>query len=256
VLLPIGDAPNSRGVPVVNYLLIAANVAVYVLVTMPLAGAAPAPGDPALPAYLRAIAHTLGPHVVTAAFARQVSAYDLYLFTHGFRPSAPTATGVFASMFLHADIMHLGGNMLFLWIYGDNVEQRLGRIGYLLTYLATGVAAVGLHWLGARTSELPIVGASGAISGVLGCYFVWFPRNIVRLLWLIPPFIGEIIEVRARLLLGFYLIAENLLPYLFSTRGGGGVAHGAHIGGFIAGLVIAWLLPRPRADVDGQYVGA
>jgi membrane associated rhomboid family serine protease len=252
VLLPIGDAPNAGRVPIVTYLLIAANVAVYLLVTAPLSGVAPAPGDPAIAAYLRAISHTLGPQVATPAFARQVSAYDLYLFTHGFRPVAPSVGGLFASMFLHADIVHLGGNMLFLWIYGDNVERRLGRVRYLATYLATGVAAVGLHWLGARDSELPIVGASGAISGVLGCYFIWFPRNVVRLLWLMPPFIGDVVEVRARVVLGFYLIADNLLPYVLA-RGAGGVAHGAHIGGFVAGVAIAWLSRRPPEPAYPAY---
>jgi hypothetical protein len=87
------------------------------------------------------------------------------------------------------------------------------------------------------------VGASGAISGVLGCYFVWFPRNVVRLLWLIPPLIGHVFEVPARVVLGLYLVADNLLPYLVSS-GESGVAHGAHIGGFVAGVALAWALDR------------
>jgi hypothetical protein len=99
------------------------------------------------------------------------------------------------------------------------------------------------HWAGAPASPLPVVGASGAISGVLGCYFVWFPRNIVRLLWLIPPFVGHVIEVRARIVLGFYLVAENLLPYLL-TSDDTGVARGAHIGGFVAGVALAWVADR------------
>jgi hypothetical protein len=85
---------------------------------------------------------------------------------------------------------------------------------------------------------------------VLGCYFVWFPRNIVRLLWLIPPFIGHVIEVRARIVLGFYLVAENVLPYLLTSEEGG-VARGAHIGGFVAGLALAWLADRRGTRATG-----
>ena len=105
-------------------------------------------------------------------------------------------------MFLHAGFLHLFGNMLFLWIYGDNVEHRLGHVPYLFWYLATGVAATLFHMLGASGSQIPLVGASGAISGMLGFYFVWFPRNQVRLLWLLPPFVMQVFEVPARLVLG------------------------------------------------------
>ena len=90
-----------------------------------------------------------------------------------------------------AGFLHLFGNMLFLWIYGDNVEHRLGQVRYLLWYLATGIAATLFHTLRASHSDIPLVGASGAISGVLGFYFVWFPRNHVRLLWLLPPFLMQ-----------------------------------------------------------------
>src|SRR5262249_56519789 len=104
---------------------------------------------------------------------------------------------------------------------------------YLICELATGIAATRFHVLGAPHSQIPLVGASGAISGVLGFYFVWFPRNRVRLLWLLPPFVMQVFEVPARLVLGVYLVLENLLPYLI-VRGDAGVAHGAHIGGVVA----------------------
>jgi membrane associated rhomboid family serine protease len=252
VVLPIGDAPNPRGVPVGTYLLIAINVAVFALVTLPLSGVHPAPDDPRLGAYLRAVSHAVGGRVPLGVLARETTAYDLFVFTHGFRPAAPSLVDLFVSLFLHAGLMHLAGNMLFLWIYGDNVERRLGIVRYLLVYLGTGVAATTAHWAGAPDSALPVVGASGAISGVLGCYFVWFPRNIVRLLWLIPPFLGQVIEVRARIVLAFYLVADNLLPYLL-TSGEGGVAHGAHIGGFVAGVAVAWLADRRGIGSSGGY---
>ncbi|MFQ5990145.1 MAG: rhomboid family intramembrane serine protease, partial [Candidatus Methylomirabilales bacterium] len=144
----------------------------------------------------------------------------------------------------HAGFMHLFGNMLFLWIYGDNVEHRLGRVPFLCWYLATGVAATLFHTLFDLDSPLPLVGASGAISGVLGFYFIWFPRNTVRLLIFFFYFIN-VITVPARFVLGFYLLVDNLLPFLV-TRGmeGGGVAHGAHIGGFLGGLAVAWFMDR------------
>ena len=104
-------------------------------------------------------------------------------------------------MFLHGGFMHLFGNMLFLWIYGDNVEKRLGMIPFVLWYLATGAAATLFHAAVFSTSDVPLVGASGAISGVLGFYFVWFPRNTVRVLLFLPPFIMQVIQIPARIVL-------------------------------------------------------
>lgn len=245
MVLPIGDAPNPRGVPVVTWLLIAANVMVYVWIALPLGAVRPAPDDPLLREYLREVSVAVGDRVSPAALARQVTVYDLFVYAYGFRPAAPALGDLFVSLFLHAGLLHLAGNMLFLWIYGDNVERRLGAVPYLAAYLASGVVATLAHWAGAPGSVLPVVGASGAISGVLGFYFVWFPRNVVRLLWLIPPFLGQVFQVPARVVLGFYLIADNLLPYLLAS-GEGGVAHGAHIGGFVAGVALAWASDRRR----------
>jgi membrane associated rhomboid family serine protease len=244
MVLPIGDAPNPRSPAVVTWLLIAANVAVYVLVSMPLSVRPVDPGDPALQEYLRVMVDATRGQVSPARLLHEATAYDLFVFTHGFRPAAPSLVDLFASMFLHAGFLHLAGNMLFLWIYGDNVEHRLGAGRYLVAYLATGVAATAFHAVGDLRSAIPMVGASGAISGVLGFYFVWFPRNHVRLLWLLPPFVMQVFEVPARLVLGAYLVLENVLPYLVSEAGGPGVAHGAHIGGFVAGLGAAWVLDR------------
>jgi membrane associated rhomboid family serine protease len=243
VILPIGDAPNPRGVPWVTYLLIGANVSVFLLVTVPLGSAAPHPGDPALAEYLRVMTRVVGDRVSLQEFLRQVSEYDLFVFQWGFRPAAPAVRPLFFSLFLHGSVLHLAGNMLFLWIYGDNVEHRLGRIRYLVAYLGTGIAATLFHWLTSIGSPVPSIGASGAISGVLGFYFLWFPRNQVRLLWLFPPFFMDVFLVPARLVLGLYLVADNLLPFLLA-RGATGVAYGAHIGGFLAGLGGAWLSAR------------
>ncbi len=242
-MLPLGDAPNPRGVAWVTSLLIALNVAVYVLVTVPLSSVRPDPRDPRLAEYALTISDALDGRLSPRQVAAQATEYDLFVFTHAFRPAEPTVADLFAALFLHASFLHLFGNMLFLWIYGDNVEHALGRVQYLLAYLGTGVAATLAHAAAAAGSEVPSLGASGAISGVLGFYFVWFPRNRVRLLVLWFPFMARVIEVPARVVLGLYLVADNLLPFLL-TASETGVAYGAHIGGFVAGLAAAWLIDR------------
>ena len=247
MVFPIGDAPNPKGAPIVTYLLIAANVAVFLLISVPLGSQRPPADDPALQEYLRVMSHAMPDRVARQQLLSQVSAYDLFVFDWGFRPARPTVVDLFTCMFLHGGFLHLFGNMLFLWIYGDNVEHVLGRVRFLFWYLATGVAATLFHLLGARTSEIPLVGASGAISGILGFYFLWFPRNSVRLLWLLPPFVMQVFELPARIILGVYLVMDNLLPYLVAS-GEGGVAHGAHIGGFLAGLAAAWFMGRRDLD--------
>lgn len=254
MFIPIGDAPNPRGVPYVTYAIIALNIAVYVLVTFPLSSVAPDPRDPALSEYIRSIAPAVGHRMPVEALLRSLSEYDLFVFAHAFRPADPSLSGLLFSLFLHAGLMHLAGNMLFLWIYGDNVEQRLGRDRYVLAYFGTGIVASLAHWMMAPGSPIPTIGASGAISGVLGFYFVFFPRNHVRLLLLFP--FMQLILVPARLVLGLYVIADNILPLLVSA-GEGGIAYGAHIGGFFAGLGTAWVLDRRGVrQAPREYAGA
>ena len=250
MILPLGDAPNPRGIPFITYALILANCAVYLLVTLPLSAQAPDPNDPALWEYIRLVTGILPAGVPVEEILSHTSAYDLLVFQYGFRPASPVVATLFSAMFLHAGFLHLFGNMLFLWIYGDNVEKRLGRLPFLFWYLATGVAATLFHTLFAPTSPLPLIGASGAISGVLGFYFLWFPRNTVRLLFVLFPFYMNVFMVPARVVLGLYLLADNLLPFLIMRGTGGGVAHGAHIGGFLAGLAVAWVMDR--REVTGR----
>ncbi len=167
-----------------------------------------------------------------------LSAYDLFVFAHGYKPSQPEFSDLFMCLFLHAGLLHLFGNMLFLWIYGDNVEHRLGRVGFLAAYLVTGVVATLFFSLFAGSSMTPLIGASGAISGVLGLYFLLFPRNRVKVLIMFFPIFFKTIMLPARWVLGFYLVVDNLLPFL--SQASSSVAYGAHIGGFLAGLAIAW----------------
>jgi len=243
MILPIGDAPNPRGVPYVTYLLIGANVAVYLLVTLPLENARPNPNDPVLYEYVRVMSETLPNRFALRQLLSQLSAYDLFVFVYGWRPVSPSVETLFISMFLHGGLLHLLGNMLFLWIYGDNVEHRFGPVRYLIAYLGTGAGATLFQTALSPSSPIPMIGASGAISGVLGFYFLWFPRNQVRVLWFFPPFFMQVFEISARIVLGFYLILDNLLPFLLA-RAETGVAHGAHIGGFVVGLSAAWILDR------------
>jgi membrane associated rhomboid family serine protease len=240
MFLPIGDAPNPKGTPFVTYALIAVNVAVFLLFNLPLGSQRADANDPALREYVEVMTRELSGRADVSQIVAQTSAYDLFSFEHGYRPAAPQISDLLSCMFLHGGFMHLFGNMLFLWIYGDNVERRLGSIPYLFWYLATGAAATLTHALVFSDSSVPLVGASGAISGVLGFYFVFFPRNTVRMLAFLPPFLMQVFEIPARFVLGMYLLLDNLVPFL--VAGEGGVAHGAHIGGFIMGGIVAWLM--------------
>ena len=247
MILPLGDEPNPSSVPVVTYALILVNCAAYLFVTIPLSFVGPEPGDPVIVDYLNALQQAMSRRLsprAADAIVGGLSQYDLFVFQWGFRPVAPRTINLLTAMFLHAGFFHLVGNMLFLWIYGDNVEHRLGRARYLAAYLGTGVAATLFHLVVAGPSPLPLLGASGAISGVLGFYFVWFPRNRVRLWVMLFPFFMNVVHAPARWVLGFYVIADNVLPLLATGGAGDGVAYGAHIGGFLGGVVVAWVANR------------
>ncbi len=244
MFLPIGDEPNPPGTPFFTYALMAMNVVVYVLVSLPQMSQRADPQHPAFQDYLDVVAPNLPPGASTEQLERQMSAYDLVVFEYGYRPSEPSPVTLFTSMFLHGGLLHLLGNMLFLWIYGDNVEHRLGGILFVVWYLVTGAAATLFHAAFASGSPVPLVGASGAISGVLGFYFMWFPHNRVRVLIFLFFFV-RVFVFPARLVLGFYIVVSNILPFLVTqSQGGGGVAHGAHIGGFLAGLAVAFVMDR------------
>ena len=153
----------------------------------------------------------------------------------------PVAT-VFTSMFLHGGWMHLIGNMLYLWIFGDNVEDSMGHGRFVVFYFLCGVAAVLAQALPDTGSQVPMIGASGAISGVLGAYLLLYPH--ARVLVLIPlGFFTQLLHLRAGIVLGFWF-ALQLFNSLVTPAGGGGVAFGAHIGGFVAGVALIALFKR------------
>jgi membrane associated rhomboid family serine protease len=157
----------------------------------------------------------------------------------------PFWSTLITSMFLHGGWMHLFGNMLYLWIFGDNIEKVMGAGRFLVFYLVCGLAASFAHIAFGGGSTVPAVGASGAISGVLGAYLVLFPRNQVRVLTR-----GGIMSVPAIVVLGFWILIQMVsgLGSLTATSetAGGGVAYMAHIGGFVAGLVLAKIMTGGR----------
>ena len=148
----------------------------------------------------------------------------------------PASLTVFSSMFLHGGWMHLIGNMLYLWIFGNNVEDSMGHVRFVVFYLVCGIAAVFAHALPNAESQIPMIGASGAISGILGAYVLLYPH--ARVLVLIPLGIFlHTMRLKAMWVLGFWIVLQ-LVSSAFSDPSKGGVAFGAHIGGFVAGLAL------------------
>lgn len=217
-MIPIRDQIPTRSTPVVNYLLILINVVVFLL--MWLAGS----GQEAL-VYQFAL--------IPANFMANLNAANI--------------TDIFTSMFMHGGWAHLGGNMLYLWIFGDNVEDRLGRLGYLLFYLVGGVVASLTHILTNPSSPVPTVGASGAIAAVLGAYLIMYPQS--RVATFIPiGYFMRLTMLPASIVLGLWFVLQLFNGFL--SLGGpedvGGVAFWAHVGGFVSGIVMALLFGRRR----------
>ena len=156
---------------------------------------------------------------------------------------------LFSSMFMHGGLMHLGGNMLFLWIFGDNIELKFGKAKFLLIYLAWGVGAGLAHIVIDPTSSIPAVGASGAISGILGAYLAMFPRVRITT-FLMLGFFWRMMHIQAKWFLPFWLVFQNLLPFFIGGFGvaGGGVAYMAHIGGFVIGFATGYLYKKTHSS--------
>lgn len=211
-MIPVGDEIPSRRVPLVTWGLITANAVIFLWELL------------------------LGPEI--DQFFMRWGAVPAFI-THPVRyPWAPLT--LLTSMFLHAGWTHFVGNMLYLGIFGDNVEDALGRIWYLLFYLAAGVAAGLTQVMVAPSSTIPGVGASGAIAGVLAVYLVLYPHAPVRVL--VPGFyMMRIARIPALIVLGFWFIIQLFNGFLSlgtATMATGGVAWFAHIGGFVAGLTV------------------
>ena len=231
-MLPLSDHNPSRTTPVVNILLIGVNVLLFF--------------------WELAQGPNLERELFNVAF---IPARFWYSPLHPLN-----IIGIFVSMFLHGGWLHLGGNMLYLWIFGDNIEDRLGHFKYLVFYLLSGIAATLAHAVANPASRVPSIGASGAIAGVLGAYVLLFPKQ--RVTTLIPIFIFITVrEIPAVFLLGFWFVLQLFTGA--ATLGGnmadtGGVAYFAHIGGFVAGMVLVVVMGgrrprRPDGYVEWRY---
>ncbi len=237
-MLPLRDnIPTSR-TPVVTVALIALNVAVYFLWQR----GGISFGDPSNAHYICNLQdHAAIPYEVTHP-GKQVE-----IATGCQPPTAATWTTVFTAMFMHGGLLHLGGNMLFLWIFGNNVEDAMGSVKFTLFYLAGGIAALLLQVIVSPSSQVPTVGASGAIAAVLGAYIVLYPRaRVVTVIFII--FFFTILELPALVVLGIWFLQQALFGYFDLANpagGGGGVAYFAHIGGFVFGLLAVRVLAKP-----------
>ena len=162
----------------------------------------------------------------------------------------PAWMTIFTSMFLHGGWMHLGSNMLYLWIFGDNVEASMGRLRFLLFYLSCGLIAALVQSIAAPLSTIPMVGASGAIAGVLGAYLILHPFSNIKVFAWIILFI-TVINVPAWIVLGFWFLGQ-LLSQAGSVAGQGGIAFLAHIGGFVAGMILVFKMRKTGVPVFGR----
>ena len=210
-MLPIGDDDSARRtVPLVTYGLIALNVLFFIV---------------------------------------ELTGGDAFIGKWAFVPSRFLANPVadfltlFTAMFMHAGWLHLGGNMLYLWIFGDNVEDRFGHVKFIIFYLICGLAATFAQLAFSIGSDVPNLGASGAIAGVLGAYILLFPKGSVRVLQG-----SRVIQVSALIVIGIWIVLQFFsgIGSIVSTAQTGGVAYMAHIGGFVAGFLLTFLFRGNR----------
>ena len=222
IFFPYRDDNPTRSFPIVNWSLILINLWVFFAWQLPLK-----------PEQQEVYFSSFG--FIPSSFFNQFSEFDLQSMTWEW------AT-IFSSMFSHGGIFHLLGNMLFLYLYGDNVEEAMGKLWYLLFYLSCGLLAAFAQALISPESQIPMVGASGAISGVIGSYLLLYPRANVRVFYWFFLFVGTLM-VPAYLVLGLWL-AQQMLAFPESMKAAGGVAVAAHLGGFVAGFVLTPLLRK------------
>lgn len=217
-MIPIRDINPTRRFPLITLVLVVLNVLVFVF----------------------------------ELFLPSESVLDSFAFTWGLIPAElmrlnPMAiVTVFTSMFIHGGFLHLASNMLYLWIFGDNIEQALGSIRFVVFYLLCGIGAALGQVLVDPSSTIPMVGASGAISGVLGAYLLLFPRAEVESLVFLGYFV-RLVRLPALVVLGMWILLQLSSGLLsLGMEATGGVAFFAHIGGFVSGLVLVLLLRRRR----------
>ncbi|WP_322817651.1 rhomboid family intramembrane serine protease [Tepidiforma sp.] len=261
-MIPVGDSTRRYSTPWVTYALLAVNVAVFFAMlgmdaSVPRATAG---------ATQRFVEQTAG---VCYGFRAPPNDLNEFICRWGFQPKeffdtvrgASGLTGsarwevlfsIVTAVFIHGGWLHILGNMLFLWVFADNIEDRLGHAGFLLFYLSSGVVASLVQGAMDPASVVPVVGASGAVAGVLGAYLMWFPRSTVHVV--VPFFILLFIPlpVPAFLMIGLWFVQNLFAGYatiVDTASTGGGVAWFAHIGGFLFGAVVALVVGGGRRRV-------
>jgi membrane associated rhomboid family serine protease len=220
-MIPIADSVKSRRFPVINIILIVLNILAFLLEY--------SSADP-----------------------------EAFIYTYALVPAAidfsdlSTLYPFVTSMFLHGGLLHIASNMLFLWVFGDNVEGELNPVLYLLLYLTAGIVGALGQYIFSPESTIPMLGASGAVAGVLGAYMLLFPKHKIKTLILLP-FFFTLTEISALFMIGYWIVLQLIsgLGVLGSTIGEtGGVAYFAHIAGFIAGIALILILPKQDPQLE------
>lgn len=244
-MIPLGDegTPMRRGFPIVNITIIVINILVFFL---QMSSDAITYGWSLIPREIMTGVDLVGP--------QRIPGLNETLVLYEAPLGMPYLT-LFTSMFMHGGLLHIGSNMLFLFIFGDNVEDNMGSLKYLIFYLLCGLGAdFAQIILGGTDSIIPNLGASGAIAGVLGAYLILFPQARVRAL--IPlGVLMTVTAVPAILMIGFWIVTQFVSVFLAGEQaagGGGGVAYWAHIGGFIVGAILVFVF-RDRSNSDTVF---
>jgi membrane associated rhomboid family serine protease len=227
-VIPIKDINPTERFAVVTAFFIVVNIAVFIFELL------------------------LGPggrESFVAAFALIPQKLFFYNTAAGYGGAIPVGVTILTSMFLHGGFLHIAGNMLYLWIFGNNVEDSMGRVRFIVFYFLCGIIAAYSHALANASSEVPMIGASGAISGILGAYLVLYPRT--RVLTLVAfGFYVRTVQLPAMFVLGFWFVLQ-FLSALITAGTGEGIAWYAHVGGFVAGMAFIGLFKRRKVPFWG-----
>lgn len=238
MLFPIGDDNTGRrSMPIVTWALIGINVLVYFLLQGGTGENQFTYGYSVVPYEIMNNTDLIG--------NQRIGNATVPLFAG----PTPIYLTLLSSMFMHGGLSHIGGNMLYLWIFGDNVEDNMGKVKFLIFYLLCGLLASAAHILVGPNSRVPSLGASGAIAGVLGAYLIMFPHNSIRVLAFM-----QIIPMPAIIVVGLWGLLQfiNGFGSLTSAGTGGGVAYMAHVGGFVAGIVLCFFFRDRSLSVPEQ----
>jgi membrane associated rhomboid family serine protease len=255
-VLPLRDNIPTDRLPIITIAIIVANVLVYFLWQR----GGLSFGDPSLSGHEHYFKHLVRyaaiPHELThpnshCGYRVIGNSIDVNSFSCGadHYPAKQPSTWItpFTAMFMHGGLLHLGGNMLFLWIFGNNVEDAMGRIRFVAFYLLGGIAAFALQTVVDPNSTIPTLGASGAIAAVLGGYLLLYPKaRVLTVIFII--FFFTLVEIPALLVLGFWFVLQ-IFDATNAQPGGGGVAYFAHIGGFAFGLALIHAFARRQKDI-------